>query len=289
MQLDPLIHADMKSVPAFKRSVSFVLRILAVTAVSFPLLLSADAGNAADGPLIITLYGEDNNAPYAFLDGADADGIYVRILREAVARLPQYQLEFANVPFRRGMELLKAGEIMAFFPPYARKDRDWVERYSIPILRETVVAICANDFAYDHNLEVFPDDFKGARFANNAGYRMAGDAFFAMVENGQIILEEANTTASNLRFLMAGRVDCYVNERMAILAGMRELAVDKKLSRQFNEAAIIGQEFGFVAFGPDPDNHWPYRDQFADDLDGVLRVMRDSGEIDRLVVDYFAY
>ena len=135
MQPDPLIHADMKSVPAFKCSARSVVRILAVTVISFPLLLSAHAGKANDDPLTITLYGEDNNAPYAFLDGVQADGIYVRILKEAIAKLPQYQLEFANVPFRRGMELLKAGEIMAFFPPYARKDRDWIERYSIPILR----------------------------------------------------------------------------------------------------------------------------------------------------------
>ena len=88
---------------------------------------------------------------------------------------------------------------------------------------------------------------------------------------------------------MAGRVDCYVNERMAILAGMRELAIDKNMARLFNETAIIGQEFGFVAYGPDPDNQWPWRDQFADDLDKALADMRNQGEIDRLVVDYFAY
>lgn len=240
-------------------------------------------------PVKITLYAEDSNAPYAFLDGSDAAGIYVRILQEAFARMPQYRLEIASVPFRRGMELLKDGQIMGFFPPYERKDRDWIERYSIPILRETVVAICSNDYARSNDLNHFPDDFKGARFANNAGYRLAGGAFFEMVEAGDIVLEEANTTASNLRFLMAGRVDCYVNERMAILAGMRELGVDKDLARLFNEVAIIGQEFGYVAFGPDPENQWPERDQFADALDATLRQMRDSGEIDRLVVDYFAY
>ncbi len=237
----------------------------------------------------ITLYAEDSNRPYAFLDGAVADGIYVRILQEAFEHLPAYQLDIVSVPFRRGMDLLESGKIMGFFPPYERADRDWIERYSIPILRETVVVICSKDYAQSNELHLFPEDFRGARFANNAGYRLAGPAFFDMVEAGRITLEEANTTASNLRFLMAGRVDCYVNERMAILAGMRELGVDKATARLFNEVAIIGQEFGYVAFGPDPDGNWPYRDQFADALDQVLREMRDSGEIDRLVVSYFAY
>ncbi|WP_336080186.1 substrate-binding periplasmic protein [Thalassospira sp. CH_XMU1448-2] len=261
--------------------------------VSYALILSLTVLSAsivhAQDKLQITLYSEDNNIPYAFLDGARPAGIYTRILSEAVARLPQYELEIVNVPFRRGMDLLENGEIMAFFPPYQRQERDWIERYSIPILSETVVALCSNDYARSHELGIFPDDFKGASFANNAGYRLAGDDFFAMVDAGDITLEEANTTASNLRFLMAGRVDCYVNERMAILAGMRELDVDRDLARLFNETAIIGQEFGFVAYGPDPQNRWPYRDAFADALDTVLAEMRDSGEIDRLVVDYFAY
>ncbi|MEQ9346203.1 MAG: ABC transporter substrate-binding protein [Thalassospira sp.] len=277
----------------FKRVVkntgTSALCFLSVMALSIPSVTSAQGTESAEAPLTITLYAEDSNIPYAFLDGAKPDGIYVRILQEAFARLPEYQLEIASVPFRRGMELLKDGQVIGFFPPYKRKDRDWIERYSIPILRETVVAICSKDYAHSHDLHHFPDDFKDARFANNAGYRLAGNDFFAMVEAGDIILEEANTTASNLRFLMAGRVDCYVNERMAILAGMRELEVDQDVSRLFNEVAIIGQEFGYVAFGPDPENQWPYRDQAADALDAVLRQMRNSGEIDRLVVDYFAY
>jgi polar amino acid transport system substrate-binding protein len=240
-------------------------------------------------PMTITLFGEDGNAPYAYLEDNRAEGIYTRILQEAFDRMPQYSLEIESVPFRRGMEMLKDGRIMGFYPPYERQDRDWIERYSIPILRETVVAICNKDYTQSHDLNNFPDDFSGARFANNAGYRLAGSDFFAMVDSGEIQLEEGNTTISNLRFLMAGRVDCYVNERMAILAGMRELSVDKELARHFNEAAIIGQEFGYVAFGPDPDNQWPFRDKLADDLDEVLRKMRNSGEIDQLVVSYFSY
>ncbi len=213
----------------------------------------------------------------------------VRILQEAFARLPQYNLEIANVPFRRGMELLKDGKIIGFFPPYERADRNWIERYSIPILEETVVVICSQDYARRNHLNVFPDDFKGARFANNAGYRLAGEDFFAMVDAGDIALEQGNTTESNLRFLMAGRVDCYVNERMAILAGMRDLAVDRDLARLFNEVAVIGQEYGFLAYGPDPENQWPWRDAFADALDTVLREMRDTGVLGQLVVEYFSY
>ncbi|NIY75403.1 amino acid ABC transporter substrate-binding protein [Thalassospira sp. HF15] len=252
-------------------------------------LAAAQTVQNSNIPRTITLYAEDSNKPYAFLDGTTADGIYVRILQEAFDRMPGYRLDIVSVPFRRGMDLLENGAIMGFFPPYERADRSWIERYSIPILRETVVAICSKDYAHSNELNRFPDDFKGARFANNAGYRLAGPEFFDMVDAGDITLEEANTTASNLRFLMAGRVDCYVNERMAILAAMQELDVDRATSRLFDEVAIIGHEFGYVAFGPDPEDYWPYRDQFADDLDQVLRDMRDSGEIDRLVVSYFAY
>lgn len=278
---------SLKSV--LRNTVRFTGRALFASTLFVPLHAVAEPVQNSNMPRTITLYAEDSNAPYAFLDGVTPEGIYVRILQKAFDRLPGYQLDIVNVPFRRGMELLKDGKIMGFFPPYARGDRDWIERYSIPILRETVVAICSKDYAQSNDLKRFPDDFKGARFANNAGYRLAGPAFFDMVEAGEITLEEANTTASNLRFLMAGRVDCYVNERMAILAGMRELAVDKATARLFNEVAIIGYEFGYVAYGPDPEGKWPWRDQFAGALDRVLSDMLASGEIDRLVVSYFSY
>ncbi|RCK38813.1 hypothetical protein TH19_03135 [Thalassospira profundimaris] len=251
------------------------------------ILLSGRPLSAQDR-ITVSLYSEDSNVPYAFLDGDEPDGIYTRILKEAVARLPKYDLEIVNVPFRRGMDLLRNGTVMGFFPPYQRLERDWIERYSIPILRETVVAICSSDYANRRELNHFPADYAGARFANNAGYKLAGDAFFKMVDQGEIVLEEANTTASNLRFMMAGRVDCYVNERLAILDGMRELDVDRNITRLFDETAIIGQEYGFLAYGPDPENQWPWRNTFADALDTVLAKMRDSGVIDQLVSDYFA-
>lgn len=245
---------------------------------------------SAKEPIRIELFGEENNIPYAYLeDGVQPAGIYVRILREAFRKLPDYHVSFAAMPFKRGMDLLQSGQIFGYFPPYYRESRDWIERYSVPILQETVVAICNDDYVRSHRLDHFPRDFKGARFANNAGYRMAGAPFFDMVEKGDIELEEGNTTESNLRFLMAGRVDCYVNERMAILAGLRELRTDPDIARKFNEVAIIAREFGYVAFGPDPDGKWPYRDQFANDLDRVLLDMKQSGEIDRLVTEYFAY
>ena len=272
-----------------RNTVRFIRCALFGCVLSFPHVASAQTAANSKGPVTVMLYAEDSNAPYAFFDGVSADGIYVRILREAFERMPGYELELTSVPFRRGMELLKDGKITGFFPPYKRADRDWVERYSVPILSETVVVLCRNDYAQHHDLDVFPDDFMGARFANNAGYRMAGAAFFDMVEAGAITLEEANTTASNLRLLVAGRVDCYINERMAILEGLRELAIEHEVARSFDEVAIIGREFGYVAFGPDPDGQWSWRDQFADRLNQVLTDMSDNGVIDQLVVSYFFY
>lgn len=272
-----------------RNTVRFTQGALFGCALFLPHVVSAQTAANGKGAVTVMLYAEDSNAPYAFFDGVSADGIYVRILREAFERMPGYELELTSVPFRRGMELLKDGKITGFFPPYKRADRDWVQRYSVPILSETVVVLCSNDYARHRDLDVFPDDFTGARFANNAGYRLAGAAFFDMVEAGAITLEEANTTASNLRLLVAGRVDCYVNERMAILAGLRELALEYEAAKSFDEVAIIGQEFGYVAFGPDPDSQWHWRDRFADNLDQVLTDMRDEGVIDQLVLSYFFY
>lgn len=265
----------------------FVL-IMMIGAVMFPARLTL-AGAKTPKPIGITLYSEENYVPYVYRDGDQVAGIYVSILREAFARMPKYDLDIELVPFKRGLKMLEQGEIMSFFPPYKRKDRTWVERYSVPILSETVVVVCSKDFIQSHMSLRFPDDFKGATFATTSGYLSAGEKFYELVAKGDITLDEANTTASGLRYLMAGRVDCYLNERMAILAANRELNVDKSVLRLFGEAAIVGQEFGYVTFGPDPNGNWPYRFDFADELDDVLSDMRNTGVIDQLVVEYFSY
>ena len=176
-----------------------------------------------NAPQHVVLYGEENNPPYAYLQGNVMMGIYSDILRRAALQMPQYDIEFSPVPFKRGIDLLKRGKIMGFYPPYLKPARDWVERYSVPVVTQTPVVLCTDDFARYRTLLNYPYDYIGARFGNTSGYKMAGQALFDMAKRHEVTLEEAHTTEINLRRLLAGRIDCYVNDRRAIDVALRAI------------------------------------------------------------------
>jgi polar amino acid transport system substrate-binding protein len=235
----------------------------------------------------VVLYGEEDNHPYAFMQNGRMQGLYAQILRRASAQMPGFEILFAGVPFKRGIDMLEHGEIMGFFPPYFRKNRTTIERYSLPILSESVVVVCRDGFITHRGKMAYPQGFVGATFGNNAGYRLPGKKFFELVRRGEITLEEANTSEINLRRLLAGRIDCYVNERRAIRAAFRQLGVTSAAKYHISEVAEVSHENGYVAYGPDPHHHWPFRNRFADELDTVLARMSKTGEIDSLVNRFF--
>ncbi|AUG53995.1 substrate-binding periplasmic protein [Thalassospira marina] len=253
--------------------------------------VSAQAENSIGTPRQrVVLYGEENDPPYAYLNGAVMAGAYTDILRQAAMRLPQYEIEFAGVPFKRGMEMLQRGEIMAFYPPYMDAERDWVDRYSEAILDESVVVLCTRQFVSHRTLLSYPFDYIGARFGNTSGYRLAGKDLFEMADRHEITLEEAHSTEINLRRLLAGRIDCYVNDRLAIATSLGEIGTETiEVRRELTETAVLGRHQGAIAYTPDDTAKWPHRDEFAAALDIVLRQMHEDGVIDQILQHYVMY
>jgi polar amino acid transport system substrate-binding protein len=268
--------------------VSFLLAVILFAQIG---PVSAQTQNANGGPRQhIVLYGEDNSPPYAYFNGAVMAGAYTDILKHAAARLPQYDIEFSGVPFKRGIELLQRGEIMAFYPPYLDPERNWVSRYSVPLIEQTVVVMCTQKFARDRVLVNYPVDYIGARFGNTAGYRLVGEKLFEMARQHEVTLEEAHSTEINLRRLLAGRIDCYVNDRLAVETALAELGVDRAASaRKIMETAVLGSHQGAIAYAPDDPGKWPYRDEFATALDAALRQMHEDGEIEQILHSYMMF
>ena len=235
----------------------------------------------------VVLYGEENNPPYSYLQGNVMTGIYTEILRRAAVRMPQYDIEFSPVPFKRGIDLLQHGEIMAFYPPFLKPARPWVARYSVPIVTQVPVVLCTDAFARYRTLLHYPYDYAGAHFGNTAGYKMAGQAFFNMAKQHKLTLEEAHSPEINVRRLLAGRIDCYVSDRRAFDLALREIgpSADEEYYH-LTETALLGTCQGAIAYARDESGKWPYRDDFADALDKVLRKMHADGEIDRILKGY---
>lgn len=238
----------------------------------------------------VVLAAENDYPPYAYVDAdGNAVGLYADILRAAVDQMDEFEIDIVPLPWNRALEAVRRGEVLGFYPPYVwTAERPYVDRYSLPLLTETVVAICRRDRLasdwVDGRIARWPDDFHGLTIGNTDGYLSPGPAFFESVERGQIALRVGPTTEANLRGLLVGRIDCYVNSRPAIAYGWEVLGVQTPSNAGIVEAAIVGRYTGHVGFAANADA-FVHKDAFADRLDEVIEIMRLSGQITAVIGD----
>ncbi|WP_152680203.1 substrate-binding periplasmic protein [Chromobacterium subtsugae] len=247
------------------------------------LLLLCPAWAAADVQTV-TILTDNGYPPYSYEAAGQAQGIYNDILRAASSQLRSFQIELKPVPWKRGLAELENGKALALSPPYYRpRERPYMQPYSVPMLSEQVVAYCRAAVAQPPRKR-WPDDYRGLRFGNNAGFRPGGDAFWSMVGQGQIALEEAADVRTNLLKVIRGHLDCYLNDKLAI---QLELA---RLQQQGLYApgallltANVSEEQGYVGFTDRDQGRFPYKQEFLRQLNQALSDMKRSGQIDRII------
>ncbi len=238
----------------------------------------------------MVLAAEDSYPPYAYVDAdGNAAGLYADVLRAVGEQMDDFEIELLPLPWNRALEAVRRGEIVGFYPPYVwTAERPGVDRYSVPLLTETVVVICRGDRLPEADPEgrppSWPEGFYGLTIGNTDGYLSPGRAFFEAVERGGITLREAPTTESSLRWILEGQIDCYVNSRPAIAYGFESLGVEDPVAAGIVEAAIVDRFTGHVGFTAD-DAAFPYKDAFANQLDEVIERMRSSGQIMAVIGD----
>ncbi|WP_434656586.1 substrate-binding periplasmic protein [Chromobacterium violaceum] len=246
-----------------------------------PMLWSACCAAA---PQTVTILTDNGYPPYSYEAGGQAQGIYNDILRAASDRLSGYRIELHPVPWKRGLAELEAGRALALSPPYYRpSERPFMRPYSVPMLREKVVVYC-RAAVMRLPRPVWPNDYLGLRFGNNAGFRPGGGAFWALVDLGRISMEEAPDVRTNLLKLIRGHLDCYQNDKLAIdmeLAKLQRLGLYRE--GQLAEAATVSEEQGYVGFTDRDGGRFPYKQDFIRELNQALAGMKRDGTVDRIV------
>lgn len=250
--------------------------------------LPAEVPPTLDSVVQVQVYADDSYPPYSYLEGNTVKGIYTDVLRIAFARMKGFSVSIVANPWKRILIKVEAGDYFAFYPPYyLPKERPYVEPYSVPILEEVVCPVCRREVMTQEERTRWPEDFYGLIFANNYGFQIGGPAFLAAIQEGKIKIEEAHTTEQNLQKLAAGRVDCYINDRIAILQTLRALRKRRMIGPldDFVLGPIAKREFGYVGYAKDATK-FPYKDAFVKELDAILTKMKESGEIARIVKSY---
>ena len=238
-------------------------------------------------PIAVTIYADAGYPPYSYIQAGEAAGVYAEIMRKAFARMPRYRVTIEPVPWKRGLAFLESGRVLALYPPYRRtEERPWMTPYSEPLLEETVVVICRDDVLTQPR-PVWPGDYFGLVIGSNSGYLGGGENFRRAVVQGKLAYQEAGTSQQNIMKLLAGRLDCYINDRQAILWEYQRLRRQGPLAGDHPgalvEGAVISSEYGYLGFAHTEEGRFPFKKDFLNEFDAVIRTMRANGEIAAIV------
>lgn len=264
------------SIPCRFRAMSAVLLVAVFGAIGIG---PASPARAAQP---VTLYGDNDYAPYSFDNNGNPDGLYVHLLQEAAKRIAaDYDVTIKTVPWKRGLKGMETGEIFALFPPYLRKvDRPFISVYSEPLYEEAVVTFCTPQAAGNVAGQSFPEGYAGMLFGNNLGFAAAGEAFQKMRDAGTIQVEDANGTEVNIKKLLGGRVECYVNDRLAVLHAIR---ASGGTGSEVVETVVVNSEKAFVGYSAPAIAATPWARDFIEKLNGALVSMKADGTLNRLM------
>ena len=148
--------------------------------------------------------------------------MYVEILEKAAERLkPAYDVMLQPVPWKRGLADLEFGSAFALFPPGLKRERTYIDRYSVPIFHETVVVFC-NDAVMSRHPVRFPEDFNGLTVGVNLGFLLS-DRLMQAAKQGTVKIESAKNNEANLKKLASRRVDCFASDRAAARHSAQQL------------------------------------------------------------------
>jgi polar amino acid transport system substrate-binding protein len=232
----------------------------------------------------VVIYGDDDYAPYSYVEDGRFQGMYVDILRQAAKKLaPAYAVELQSTPWNRGLAGLEYGSVFALFPPGLKAERPYVQPYSVALYRETVVLFC-NDDVMAHPHKDFPEDFRGLRIGVNLGFLLS-ERLIQAAKAGVVKLDAVKGNETNLRKLALKRVDCYASDRAAAMYSMKRLRSDPEM-RGFTlrEAVELSGEDTFIAYSA--KNQPAYKADFVEKMNAALESMKTNGELEKIESNY---
>ncbi|WP_232056587.1 substrate-binding periplasmic protein [Pseudoalteromonas sp. A25] len=231
----------------------------------------------------VTILVDESYPPYTYVNNGEPAGIYVDLVKQA-ARLmdDKYIIELHPVPWKRGVAALEHGDAFALMPPYKHiKRRPFIWPYSVPLLEEVVVAFCNTGISLA-NIETKDTTVNPINVGLNAGYMILDDVLDQASKQGKIKLWENKDTYSNVIKLAKKRIDCYVNDRLSTLLGLRNV---KRLHPELElstivEDRVVLRRTAHIGYVKDSLNKYPFKHDFIQKMDEALQAVLDSQAVE---------
>ncbi len=223
----------------------------------------------------VEILGDKSYPPYSYKEDGLAKGVYVDIIQAAVDKMPQYDVKFRMIAWKRSIALVKKGKAIGFFPPYYSKDRSRWSRFSEPILSEK-----SNVYALAKTLKgrsKFPEDFFGLTVCINKGFTLmtGGIKMKNAIDEHRLKLIYGKNNKACINRVFRGVADFYVNDQFI------DISQFPKLKR----GLVLAENYGHIGFTLKKERY-PYSDDFVEKFNKVIVEMKQNGEIEQIVKKY---
>ena len=181
------------------------------TVLFFFILLAASNKTFAAEKIHVVITADAGYPPYSYLEKGKPTGIYFHILQKIFENFnSQYSIEIKSLPWNDAVDKVKNGEAFAVYPPYeVPESRPWME-YSDPILQETIAVFCQDP------IKKWPEGYLNANIGINYGFAYP-PSVFNLFRNYKMHIFALDNNNVALKFFQNKKIDCYVNDRDAVL------------------------------------------------------------------------
>lgn len=256
----------------------------------FPALLLAHTPLLhSEVPVEVEIFADSGYPPYSYLEKEELKGIYTEVLKAAFQQMPDYHVKLTAVPWKRGLMLLETGQGFALYPPYFRPEERPYMKYSTAIFNEELSIFCDSAIIAKRKPKVWPDDYFGLTIGINAGYLSGGKAFEQALKDGKLQLDIAQNNQSNVKKMLMGRISCYLNDKLAILAELHH-AKKSALASQIEvaEAGQVSSEQAYLGYTSRDAGRFPFKQDFIDKFNVVIGKMKQHGEIKKIADSFLS-
>lgn len=113
------------------------------------------------------------------------------------------------------------------------------------------------------------------------------------MKSGKIVVEEAKDNRTNILKLGMGGIDVYVNDRLSILWEANRLKKSGDYDEggkhiRFVEGSTLSVEKGYLGITNTDKGKFRFKKDFVDKLNAIIKTMKENGEIENIVIDYYS-
>jgi polar amino acid transport system substrate-binding protein len=242
----------------------------------------------------VTIHTADDFPPYSYIEKhGELSGIHIDILKSIFAKMKNYRLKLQPTNWAKGLEAIEKGEILilsdAFYRP---KKRPYILDYSDAYSYQVPSIYCNKPIKIKDNTNIdWLKEFKGVRIAQQKNASVTSSKKFQeALQKGIIKIVEYDNAHENLMALIEKKVDCYINEDLAIQGELMQKRREYKDTNHsmkeldaITKVASLAHEGIHLAFSK---KYFAKRKDLLKKINLAIKVMRNTGEIEKIQDHY---